>query len=231
MQVAINGRNKEANLKIIQNTKVCFIMKLKLLIILPLFVCCSLAEAAMYRWVDENGEVNYSDSVPPSKSQRGHAELDELGNEVDKVEAAKSKETVAEEAWLAELEKQLKAKQLQQSRKDSMLLNSFATLEQFDALRDEKLTVLSDGLKQLQLLRSKLLQEFERLDQQLNSSKSLGAKKRVEGFIEINQENTLAYDHAIEQNKKETELLQLTTEAQRKRLSFLLENTEKNAAK
>lgn len=185
----------------------------------------------MYRWVDENGEVNYSDSVPPSKSQRGHAELDELGNEVDKVEAAKSKETVAEEAWLAELEKQLKAKQLQQSRKDSMLLNSFATLEQFDALRDEKLTVLSDGLKQLQLLRSKLLQEFERLDQQLNSSKSLGAKKRVEGFIEINQENTLAYDHAIEQNKKETELLQLTTEAQRKRLSFLLENTEKNAAK
>lgn len=206
-------------------------MKFKLLIILPLFVCCSLAEAGLYRWVDDNGKVHYSDSVPPSKSQRGHAELDENGNQVDKVEAAKSKETVEEETWVAGLEKQLEAKQLQQSRKDSMLLNSFATLGQFDALRDEKLTVLSDELKQLQLLRGKLLKEFERMEKQLKNSKSGGAKKRIQGFIETNQENTAAYDRAIKQNKKETELLQLTTEEQRKRLSFLLENAGESAAK
>ncbi len=209
-------------------------MKFKLLVILLSFVYCASADAGMYRWVDENGEVNYSDSVPPSKSQRGHAELDGYGNEVDKVEAAKSKETVEEESWLAELEKQLKAKQLQQSRKDTMLLNSFATLEQFDALRDEKLTVLSDGLKQLQLLRNKLLKEFERMEQQLKNSKAGVAKKRIQGFIKTNQENTAAYDRAIQQNTKETQLLQRTTEEQRKRLSFLLENlenAEKNAAK
>lgn len=205
-------------------------MKFKLLIILPLFFYCSLADAGLYRWVDENGKVHYSDSVPPSKSQRGHAELDELGNQVDKVEAAKSKEAVEEENWLAELESQLKAKQLQQARKDSMLLNSFATLEQFDALRDEKLTVLSDELKQLELLRSKLLEEFERLDQQLKESGSAGAKKRVQGFIETNKENTEAYDRAISQNKKETRALELTTDEQRKRLSVLLENAAKETA-
>lgn len=206
-------------------------MKFKLLVTLSLFIYCSLADAGMYRWVDENGKVNYSDSVPPSKSQRGHAELDELGNQVDKVEAAKSKEVVEEENWLAELEHELKAKQLQQSRKDSMLLNSFGTLEQFDALRDEKLTVLSDELKQLQLLRSKLLEEFERLEQQLKESDSAGAKKRVQGFIETNKENTEAYDRAISQNEKETQSLEMTTEEQRKRLAVLLENAAKETAK
>lgn len=205
-------------------------MKFKLLVTLSLFFYCSLANAGLYRWVDENGKVHYSDSVPPSKSQRGHAELDELGNQVDKVEAAKSKEAVEEENWLAELEGQLKAKQMQQARKDSMLLNSFATLEQFDALRDEKLTVLSDELKQLELLRSKLLEEFERLDQQLKESDSAGSKQRVQGFIETNKENTEAYDRAISQNKKETEALELTTEEQRKRLSVLLENATKETA-
>ncbi len=209
-------------------------MKFKLLIVLivlPLLAHCSLADAGMYRWVDENGKVSYSYSVPPSKSQRGHSELDENGNHVAEVEAAKSKEVVEEEKWLSELEEQLKVKQLQQSRKDSMLLNSFATVEQFDALRAEKLKVLSDELKQLQLLRSKLIEEFERLNKQLKSTNSGSAKKRIRGFIKTNQENKVAYDRAIKQNEKEITLLKQSTEEQRKRLVFLLDKKKKERVK
>nr|CAA6810524.1 MAG: Unknown protein [uncultured Thiotrichaceae bacterium] len=201
-------------------------MKCKVLSLISLSLYVSLAHAGMYRWIDDDGKVNYSDSVPPSKSQRGHAELDESGMEVETVLAAKSKEVVEEEKWLAELSKQLEEKQLQQTQKDSVLLNSFATLEQFDSFRDEKLKVLEDDLKQLKLLRGKLLEEFERLNKQLKNSKSSGAKKRVRGFIETNQENTDAYDNAIRQNEKETKTLTLSTEEQRKRLIFLLKKAE-----
>lgn len=205
-------------------------MKFRVLILLTLFIFCSVANAGLYRWVDENGKVSYSDSVPPSKSQRGHTELDELGNHVDKVEAAKSKEVAEEEQWLAGLEKQLEVKQKQRAREDSMLLNSFATLEQFDVLRDSKLKALSDSSQQLELLRGKLVAEFERLSKQLKASKSAGAKKRIQGFIATNQDNTATYDLAIKQNEKETKALLLATGEQRKRLAFLLKKMANKTA-
>lgn len=206
-------------------------MKFKLFILFSLFLSCSLANAGLYRWVDENGKVHYSDSVPPEKSQRGHAELNEHGLQVDQVSAAKSEEVVAEENWLAELEEQLVVKSKQQARKDAMLLNSYPTLEQFDSLSAERFSVLSDERKQLELLRGKLLEEFERLEKQLKTSKSGGEKKRIREFIATNVSNTEAYDRAIRQNDKEVRALKLSNKEQRKRLVFLLDNMEAEAAK
>lgn len=199
-------------------------MKFKVFIVLSLSLSCSLASASVYRWVDESGKIHYSDSVPPAKSQMGHAELNKRGLQINKVAAAKSSETVAEEKWLAELEQLLVVKNQQQTLKDSMLLNSYSTLDQFDALNNERLKLLSDEQKQFELLHSKLLAEFKRLINQLKNSKSDIEKKRVQKFIDINKSNTEAYESAINQNKKETAILQLATEEQRKRLSYLLKN-------
>lgn len=199
-------------------------MKSQVLILFSSLLLLSATATAggLYRWTDENGKVHYSDSVPPSLAQRGHAELDEHGNQVDEVAAAKSDEEVKEEEWLSELEEKLVLKKQQQQRNDSLLLNSYATLEQFDELHAQRVKILDDEHAQLKLLRAKLQEEFERLDKQLKDSNSAGARQRVQEFIDTNQSNTAAYDRAIEQNRKEERAIKLAAEEQRERLVYLL---------
>lgn len=179
--------------------------------------------ATLYRWVDDDGKVHYSDSVPPSKAQKGHTEMDTLGNKVKKVAPAKSKEQVAEEEWLNELEGKLKAKQAQQKHKDTQLLNSYASIEQFDEFYAERLHVLREERKRLKLLRDKLEAELERLVKQHNASISVAAKKQMQGFIDKNLENTQAYHDAITQNKIEEETILSEAAKLRKRYLYLQE--------
>jgi hypothetical protein len=44
---------------------------------------CGAAAAEVYRWVDENGEVHYSESLPPNYRDQGHDVLNEQGIVVD----------------------------------------------------------------------------------------------------------------------------------------------------
>ena len=62
----------------------------KLLLILSLFgglsfalLAGSAAAAEVYRWVDENGEVHYSETLPPDHQDKGHDVLNRQGVVVD----------------------------------------------------------------------------------------------------------------------------------------------------
>ncbi|MGK2924051.1 MAG: DUF4124 domain-containing protein [Lysobacterales bacterium] len=58
----------------------------KFLIILPLVLVLlagSAAAAEVYRWVDENGEVHYSETLPPDHQDKGHDVLNRQGMVVD----------------------------------------------------------------------------------------------------------------------------------------------------
>ena len=50
-----------------------------LLVVLFLLAGMSDAAAKVYRWVDENGEVHYSESLPPNFEDKAHDELDSRG--------------------------------------------------------------------------------------------------------------------------------------------------------
>lgn len=191
-------------------------------VLLGLFLLSTTASATLFRWVDDDGKVHYSDSVPPSKAQKGHTEMDKLGNKVKKVAPAKSKEQVAEEEWLGKLEGKLKDKQAQQKRKDSQLLNSYASVEQFDEFYAERIYVLKEERKRLELLRDKLEAELERLLKQHNASKGV-VKTRLQGFVDKNLENTQAYHTAIEHNITEEESIRSEALQLRKRFIYLQE--------
>ena len=145
--------------------------------------------------------------------------MDKLGNSVKKVAPAKSKEQVAEEAWLGKLENKLKAKQANQKRKDDQLLNTYASVEQFDEFYAERLYVLREERKRLEVLRDKLEDELERLLKQHGASTDKAAKKQVQGFIDKNLENTQAYHDAIRNNISEEKTI--ASEALKLRQRFL----------
>ena len=51
----------------------------------------------MYRWVDANGKVTFSDKVPPAMSQKGHTSLNKNGIESTKVSSAEELKLKQEE--------------------------------------------------------------------------------------------------------------------------------------
>ncbi len=100
----------------------------------------------MYRWVDAEGRVQYSDRVPPEQQARGHSRLDKSGVELETSGAAKSKEEIQKELAREKALKRLRAEQQrlidQQKAADRVLLRTFRSEDDIKMARDGKLTAI-----------------------------------------------------------------------------------------
>jgi hypothetical protein len=101
------------------------------------------AEARMYRWVDEEGNVHYSDKVPPSEAKQARSQLNARGIEVDRVEAAKTPEELARQKELEELRAEQQRLIEKQKAEDRVLLATFRSEDDIIMARDGKLTAVS----------------------------------------------------------------------------------------
>lgn len=111
-------------------------MAFKYFLPLLLVVAALPAQAKMYKWVDAQGNVHYTDTLPPSAAAQGNAELSKTGNVVKKTESAEEKQKrLAAEAEAAE-RKKIAA---EQARKDRALLATYTTEQEIDLARDRAL--------------------------------------------------------------------------------------------
>lgn len=107
-----------------------------------LFLCSSLAEATMYRWVDAQGKVHYGDVMPTRQSGLGHQELDKQGRVVR--ETARTLLTPEERRRhtqeASEHEEHMRRVEEQQ-RRDRALLSTYANEQEIDLARDRALAL------------------------------------------------------------------------------------------
>lgn len=104
-------------------------------------------DAALYRWVDENGRVQYSDR-PPQKD-RSAVQLSNRGMVLKKIDGALSPEQQkAKEADEARKRAE-DAKALEQRRQDSALLQSFTTVQEIDLKRDREVHAVEIAIANL----------------------------------------------------------------------------------
>jgi hypothetical protein len=99
-------------------------------------LCAGAAHAALYRWVDGNGRVHYSDTPPATYNQSGGAELNKQGQVV--------RRTQSEAERRAEAERQAEAKRVQedqqkQAQRDRALTQTYTTEAEIDLARDRAL--------------------------------------------------------------------------------------------
>lgn len=107
--------------------------------------------ATLYKWTDENGEVRYSDRLPPNQVRHKHETLNEHGVVIDTKEAAKTEEQLKaeaeqrrlQEAKLAE-EKRLKE---EQEKHDRVLLLTFSSEEEMMSVRDNRIEVIDSVIR------------------------------------------------------------------------------------
>lgn len=178
--------------------------------------------ASLYRWVDTDGKVYYADSIPPTASQGGHAQLNALGLTIKSVPAAKTSEQAAEDDWIKDLEGKHSKIKDRQRQEDRELLTTFTDVKQMDEAHQTRVKMLSDGRKQMELLRDKLKREITELKAALKIAKG-AEQKRVQGFIDTKVASFNDYEMAIQQNLAEEKNAEMAFQKQRSRFIELLE--------
>ncbi len=96
----------------------------------------------MYRWVDDQGRVFFSDQVPPDQIKHKREALNENARVLEVVEAAKTKEQIELEKRLAKLRRELQRIIAKQKSHDRVLLSTFRSLEDMQMAMDGKLHAL-----------------------------------------------------------------------------------------
>ena len=98
----------------------------------------------LYRWVDEEGKVFYSDKVPPSESKQERSILNEQGRKVDTLERAKTQEEYLEAKRQAKLDEERRKLEAEQLAYDRMLLKTYHTEEGLFHRRDSDLLTIDN---------------------------------------------------------------------------------------
>jgi hypothetical protein len=83
----------------------------------------------MYRWVDEHGDIYFSDQVPPEQAQHSRASLSKTGRIIEVIEQAKTKEQQEQEKRLEQLRQQQEKLIANQKMHDKSLLSTFRSKE------------------------------------------------------------------------------------------------------
>lgn len=103
---------------------------------LAVLLAAGTAQAAMYRWVDGNGRVHYSDTLPPSYQESGAAEMNKQGSIIRRTQS--EAERRAETERLSE-QKRLQQEQQKQAQLDRALTSTYTTEAEIDLARDRAL--------------------------------------------------------------------------------------------
>lgn len=107
--------------------------------------------AKLFKWIDDDGNIRYSDQIPPEQIKKGLEVLNAQGIVVERTEAAQSPEELAAarkaqqelEAKLA-VEKKIKKIQDQQDR---VLLLTFSSVQEMARVKDDRLDVLESVIQ------------------------------------------------------------------------------------
>ena len=107
-----------------------------------------MAGAGMYKWVDDQGEIHYGNSVPPEFANKERRELNERGRTVKLYDAARTPEEIAEVERLEAIRLEQERVAAEEARKDHVLLATYSSEDDMLKTRDGKLSAL-EGLIQL----------------------------------------------------------------------------------
>ena len=117
--------------------------------LLALFGICDAAK--LYKWVDEDGKVHYSDKMPPDQIKHAHEKLNEHGVVKEKVDRdltpeEKQAKREAKARELAEAKAQLlKLEQMEKEREK--IMKSYSSEEQIIRLREERVAALNRNIE------------------------------------------------------------------------------------
>lgn len=120
----------------------------------------------LYKWVDEDGKVHYTDTPPPESSKQERDVLNKQGQVTETLERQKTPEEIAaEKAREEELRKQKEAEEAQ-AAKDRALLSTYTNVEQIEMAREGRVTAIESQINVVSSTIANLEERLSGLEQQ-----------------------------------------------------------------
>jgi hypothetical protein len=132
-----------------RTTKMRVISKTLSLAVLLLLITPALA-GKLYRWVDENGKVHYSDKIPPQHADLSHDRLSNRGIRTSSMPRAKTEEELQRERELERLRAQQQELIEKQLAEDRVLLRTFRSEDDIILARDGKIEAIDVMIRVIQ---------------------------------------------------------------------------------
>jgi len=151
------------------------------------------ANAATYKWTDEDGKVHYSDKAPQDAA-KGAAVLDKQGRQVKKIEAPPSPEAIKAKAEEDARQKAEAKARDDQARKDRALMQSYTSENEIDLARQRAVSTLETQITSAQAF-SETLQKQQKA---IAARKQSYAGKPVP--IELERESASVEEELSRQN-------------------------------
>lgn len=133
------------------------------LFVLLLFVGVAPAQAKMYKWVDEEGNVHFGDKVPNQYLTKEHEELNDQGAVIEKHDevVVETEAQKKERLRLERIEREEQAHAVEQAKQDRVLLDTYTTERDLTAALNARLDAVDS---QLQLSESIIADTKRKLD-------------------------------------------------------------------
>lgn len=113
-----------------------------IIFLIVLVITQNAAANQVYRWIDKDGNVFYSDKVPPTQSQYKRSKIDKRGMAVKVFDGAKSFNQIKREKKLKKLRKEKERLMEEQRANDRALLRSFRNQQEIRDTLNSKLTTI-----------------------------------------------------------------------------------------
>ena len=172
-----------------------------------LMMLTSPAIAKLYKWVDEDGNVFYSDQIPPDQSDKRHQLLDERGIVRKNVRRAKTPEEIQEERRQKELQAERDRHERAQAVRDQILLETFPTERDLIIARDDRLASVDSAITLASKTLTDLRTKYDKLDTKMKTLQS--DRQPIPGNLAIDHRRVSgqlnAHDKALQSRMEERE--------------------------
>ncbi|MFV2005102.1 MAG: DUF4124 domain-containing protein [Gammaproteobacteria bacterium] len=146
------------------------------------------AQAKMYKWVDENGQMHFGDKVPIQYMAKEHDELNEQGVVIKHQEAAKTPEQKAEDKRLAKERKKAELVEKKKRQRDRVLLDTYTTERDLIVARDARLDAVDSQIQLADTIIRDSNKSIESLEKQVAQIKASNREVPAEVYERIESE-------------------------------------------
>ena len=155
-------------------------MNKKLLNLIIFFMLCEMilanhVSARMKCWTNSEGIKECGDKIPPEYTQQGYQELSEGGVILEEKERIKTKEELEKAKKEAAIIAQEEEKERNKKIHDKMLLEPFASIEEIETTRDQKIEAVESTIK---ITEKRIIKLQYLLDDELNQN---SLDKQIDG--------------------------------------------------
>lgn len=192
--------------------------------LLPLLIALSAlpASAAIYKWVDKNGKLQYSDKPPPTQTKQGVTELNKQGMTVKQTEGILTPEQKAvRDAELAKAREE-KQKLDEAHRRDRALLDTFSNTSEIDRIRDQNLEQINATIQseqsRLEAVDHRIEEYQKQVDRYAKAKKPTAPPPELLNDMAERKAEAAKIAAGIQQRKQEALDVKARAEADKKRL-------------